>query len=187
MDYVDKKTNWVMFSLGFIGCLLLRLIPFRIPNVVSIMAVQMPFSKVYGGLVGFLFGVLSIVSYDLLTGTIGIWTLVTATTYGLVGFFAGKFFQKRTMSSKNVAAFAVVGTLFYDAFTGLTVGPIIFHQSFMGALVGQIPFTILHLIGNVSFSLLLSPIMAKYLVHKRHPRLSNERTPLLAIIMHKLI
>lgn len=187
MDYVDKKINRVTFSLGFVGCLLLRLIPFRIPNVESIMAVQMPFSKVYGGLVGFLFGVLSIVSYDLLTGTVGVWTLVTATAYGVVGFFAGKFFQKREVSNKNIVAFSVLGTLFYDAFTGLTVGPIIFHQSFVGAFVGQIPFTVLHLLGNVSFSLLISPIMTKYLVHKRHPRTSNERTPLLAIIKHKLI
>ena len=57
-----------------------------------------------------------------------------------------------------------MGTLFYDAVTGLTIGPLFFHQSFIVSLVGQIPFTVLHLLGNVSFAIVLSPMIERWLV-----------------------
>jgi len=40
--------------------------------------------------------------------------------------------------------FAIIGTLFFDAVTGLLIGPLFFHQSFLSTLIGQIPFTALH-------------------------------------------
>ena len=49
------KKNWLKFILGFIACLLIRLIPFRPPNVEPILAMQMPFSRAYGALASFLF------------------------------------------------------------------------------------------------------------------------------------
>ena len=67
------------------------------------------------------------------------------------------------MKRINYVKFAVIGTLFFDAITGLTVGPLFFNQSFMSALIGQIPFTILHLIGNVSFAFVVSPILYTYI------------------------
>lgn len=47
----------------------------------------------------------------------------------------------------------------YDILTGLTVGPLFFQQPFLQALMGQIPFTVLHLSGNVTLALILSPII----------------------------
>lgn len=136
------------------------------PNVEPIMAVQVPFAKTYGRLFGFLFGVSSIVFYDALTGTVGIWTIVTAASYGFVGVYAAYFFTNRSMNKRNIILFVAASTLFYDAVTGLLIGPLFFHQSFVIAFVGQIPFTITHLFGNLIFSLVLSPSIASFLAHK---------------------
>jgi len=171
MQQKNRQTNWIFLSTGIFACLLLRLVPFRAPNVEPILATQMPFTKAYGTFVGFFFGVSSIVLYDIITGTIGVWTLITATAYGLVGIFTARFFQKRSMSRKNVISFAIIGTLFYDAFTGLSIGPLFFHQSLIIAFVGQIPFTALHLAGNIMFSLLVSPALYGFLM--QHQRLKQ--------------
>lgn len=152
------KKNWLKYIIAFISVLVFRLIPFRAPNVEPIMAVIMPFGKVYGGIMSFIFGALSIVIYDSVTSGFGIWTAITALTYGLIGFGAFSYFKNRS-SWKSYATYAIIATIFYDAITGLTIGPLFFHQSFMISLVGQIPFTALHLLGNVSFAIILSPVI----------------------------
>jgi hypothetical protein len=76
-----------------------------------------------------------------------------------------------------------MGTLFFDAVTGLTVGPIFFHQSFIASMVGQIPFTALHLIGNIAFAIILSPAIYSLLIKKK----KKERLPLIDTFNPKLI
>ena len=155
----DQK-NYLNYVLGFIFCLLVRMIPLRAPNIEPILAVQMPFSRIYGSFLGFSFGFFSIVVYDFLTSGFGIWTLITAIAYGLLGLWAVKYFQKQQNKKNNswtYVKFALMSTLFYDIITGLTLGPLFFHQSFVVALTGQIPFTMLHLLGNSIFAYMLSP------------------------------
>jgi uncharacterized membrane protein len=159
------------FFFALVLCLLIRLIPFRAPNVEPILATTMPFSRAYGALVGFSFAVLSILLYDVVTGTLGMQTFFTVTAYGILGLWSASYFQKRESSPLSYARFAIIGTLFYDALTGLTVGPLFFHQSFLGALVGQIPFTALHLLGNITFAFLLSPAIYKFLVKKKKEKI----------------
>jgi energy-coupling factor transport system substrate-specific component len=150
--------NWFKYILAFVSVFALRMIPFRAPNLEPIMAILMPFGKVYGGVSAFLFGSLSIVLFDSMTSGVGIWTIVTAFTYGVIGYGSQKFFKNRT-DWKSYATYAMMATIFYDAITGLTIGPLFFHQSFMVSLVGQIPFTLIHLLGNVSFAIVLSPVI----------------------------
>ncbi|MEA3399128.1 MAG: hypothetical protein U9R00_01285 [Patescibacteria group bacterium] len=156
------KKNWKYLTI-FIGALLFRLIPipFRVPNIEPIMAAQMPLSKRFNSFSIFFFGFASIAIYDVFTSGIGIWTLITALAYGLVGLVAGFFFKGK---KRNYVSFAIVATLIYDAITGLTLGPLFFGQSFMVSLIGQIPFTLLHLIGNVSFAIILSPLIEGWIV-----------------------
>lgn len=166
-----NKKNYSKFSLKFslalILCLLVRLIPFRVPNIEPILATTMPLGKVYGALTGFSFAILNILLYDLITGTLGVQTFFTAGAYGLLGLGAASYFRKNKSSVRNYVSFAIIGTLFFDALTGLTVGPIFFHQSFFGSLSGQIPFTALHLLGNVAFAVILSPAIYNYLIQDR--------------------
>ncbi len=152
------KKNWSKYTIAFISVFALRMMPFRAPNVEPIMTVVMPFSKVYGGIMSFVFGALSIVLYDSFTSGLGVWTLVTAITYGVIGYTAQIFFKNRS-GWKSYATYAIIATIFYDAVTGLTIGPLFFHQSFLLSLTGQIPFTALHLLGNVTFAIILSPVI----------------------------
>ncbi len=152
------KKNWFKYTYAFIAVLLVRLVPFRAPNIEPPMAAQMPFGRVYGPTFAFLFGAASITLYDAMTSGLGVWTLVTAVAYGLVGLGAGVFFKNRT-GRKNYVLYAVIATISYDAVTGLSVGPLFFGQSLANAFIGQIPFTALHLLGNVAFAIVLSPVI----------------------------
>lgn len=166
-----KIKNYSRFNpkifLIFVLCLLVRLIPFRAPNVEPILSSAMPISKKNGAFIAFLFAVLSIVLYDLLTGTIGMQTFFTAGAYGIIGLWSARYFQKREATPFEFVRFAIWGTLLYDALTGLTVGPIFFHQSFFSSLAGQIPFTMLHLLGNITFAFVLSPVIYNFLIKKK--------------------
>lgn len=160
---MQKYIDWTKIVLGFVLCLVFRLVPVRPPNIEPLLATQMPFAKAYGPVVGFSFAFLSIVLFDILTAKVGIWTLITAFAYGVLGIWSVLFFKKREMKRINYVKFAVIGTLFFDAVTGLTVGPLFFNQTFLSALVGQIPFTIMHLIGNVTFAFVMSPLIYTYI------------------------
>lgn len=161
------------YVIGFVVVFALRLLPFRVPNVEPVMATMMPFAKRFGAWGGFLFATLSIVLYDAVTSGWGIWTLVTALAYGLLGVMAHYYFIHRESSAKNFVIFAVYGTLLYDALTGLTIGPLFWHQPFMVALVGQIPFTLLHLVGNVTFAAIVSPALYRWVVSNEGLRVTG--------------
>ncbi len=175
MDASKKnyKKNWLKFSLTLILCLLVRLIPLRAPNVEPILAATMPMSHAYGASVGFSFAVLSILLYDVLTGTLGMQTFFTVFAYGTIGLWAAHYFKNHKANTGGYMRFAIIGTLFFDALTGLTVGPIFFHQSFFESLVGQIPFTALHLSGNIALAFILSPAVYDFLVKERKKKSSS--------------
>jgi hypothetical protein len=192
--------NYLKFSLKFfIGlflCLLVRLIPFRAPNVEPILATTMPFSRAYGAIAGFSFAVLSILLFDIFTHTLGVQTFFTVFAYGTLGLASAYYFKKNDRlggASKdnkwNYVRFAIFGTLFYDAITGLTVGPIFFHQSFIQSLIGQIPFTALHLIGNITLAFILSPAIYKYLIKKKDlpAQAGKKLVPIINLLNPKII
>lgn len=147
------------------------------------MATTMPFSRAYGALVGCAFAVLSILLFDIVTGTLGVQTVFTVLAYGIVGWWSAGYFKKNKGNTINYVRFAIMGTLFFDAVTGLTVGPIFFHQSFLQSLVGQIPFTALHLLGNVALAFILSPAIYKILIKKKE----KESLSFVGIINPKII
>ena len=151
------------FILGWTAVFLFRLIPFRPPNFEPILATVMPFSKRYGIAGSFLFGFLGIVLYDAVTSGWGNWTWVTAISYGLLGVGAHYFFKHREASVKNFLIFGIPATLAYDAVTML-IGPIFGGQSLTVAFVGQIPFTLMHVLGTTVFATLLSPALYRWVV-----------------------
>lgn len=157
-------TGWLKFVIGWGTVFLFRLIPFRLPNVEPMLATMMPFSKRFGALGSFFFGFFGIALFDAVTSGWGIWTLVTALAYGALGPASYFFFLKREASAANFVRFGIIGTLAYDAVTGLTIGPLFMGQSFAVALIGQIPFTLLHLAGTIVFATLLSPVLYRWVV-----------------------
>ena len=156
--------NSLKYALGLIFVVLIRLVP-HVPNVEPIMATLMPFSRKWGMLSGLFFGVMAVVLYDLATGTFGPWTAFTAGAYGLLGIASGLYFKHvKGKAIVQYLGFAIVGTLFYDAITGLTVGPLFYGQSFMAALAGQVPYTLTHLESNIVLALVVSPLVYKFIV-----------------------
>jgi len=144
----------------FVGCLLLRLIPLRAPNVEPIMASIMPLGRKFGASAAFLFGFLSIFIYDLLTH-FGSWTWIAGITYGVIGAVASVYFQKYKTSRANFVLFTILATIAFDFITGVLFAPV-FGQNIINALILQIPFTILHLVGNIGFALTLSPVINRW-------------------------
>ena len=170
MQPQKSKTHIFKYFIGLSTVIILRLVPHP-PSFQPIMATMMPYSKKWGNFSGFMFGVLSILSYDLLTGTLGKWSLLTIGTYGFLGFLSGLFFKNRKSSIKNYLAFAIFGTLIYDIITGFGVGMLIFNQGFNQTLIGQIPFTIQSMFGNIVFSSILSPLIYKWIL--KNPNLDD--------------
>lgn len=162
------------FLIGWAAVLLFRLIPFRPPNFEPMLSVVMPFSKRYGPIGSFLFGFLGIVLYDAVTSGWGTWTWITAICYGLLGLGAHYFFKNREASVKNFLLFGVPGTIAYDAIT-MMIGPVFGHQSLAIAIVGQIPFTLMHVLGTVVFATLLSPALYRWVVRNESLEFSLAR------------
>ena len=163
MKKTFNRFGGLKYLIVLTGGILLRFIPFRAPNLEPVMAATMPFAKKYGRLSGFSFVFLSMVLFDFFDGKVGTWTWVTAIAYGLIGLAAYSFLKNKQNRPLNYLAFSVVGTIVYDALTGLTIGPLVFHQPFMVALIGQIPFTLIHLAGNSVLALAVSPLIYRWL------------------------
>ena len=157
------ETGALKFLIGWTVVFLFRLIPFRPPNFEPMLATMMPFSKRYGVVGTFLFGFLGIVFFDAVTSGWGSWTWVTALCYGTLGVAAHLYFKHREPTRLNFIGFGVVGTLAYDAVT-MMIGPVFSAQPLAVALSGQIPFTLMHLLGTVVFAALLSPALYAWVV-----------------------
>lgn len=164
MQNMEKTQSYPILGLpkyivGFVGTLAFRLVsPFLgLWNISPLMATEIAGAKAYGPIAGGIYGALSIALVDLFMGKIGSWTIVTALTYGVVGVGAGYFLKNRSATSYNFVAVSIAGTLFFDLITGVFMGPIFYAQPWMSAVLGQIPFTLRHLVGNVFFASVLSP------------------------------
>jgi hypothetical protein len=171
MEGEKARDNGLKYTLGLLICIGIRLIP-RPPNVEPIMATAMPFSKGYGWLKGMLFSMSAIILYDLITHTQGTWSFVTAGTYGLLSIGAYYFLRNRENTIKNYVYYAIAATLFYDLITGVAMGHLIFKMPLAMVVVGQIPFTLLHLSSSI-LTAAASPYIFKWIV--ANPDLSLEK------------
>ncbi len=150
-----KAYDALRYSAGLALCVLARLFSFA-PNVEPVMGFTMPFAKKFGRYAGMAFAAIAMVSIDFFTHRLGLWTLYTVGAYAVVGYAAGGFFANRKPGRKDFLAFSVAGTLFFDAVTALLFGWQ-FGQTLELTVLGQIPFTASHLLGNAAFALLASP------------------------------
>lgn len=157
-----KKVTLRVLALSGIACLGVRLFPFHIPNVEPLMALYMPLQKRLGFFIGSIFVIISIVPFDLIMGQFGPWTLINILAYSLLGLLLP--LCRRRWKTESFIAKAISGTLFFDGITGLCVGPLFFHQPFMQAFLGQIPFTFIHVASNVLLALSLSPLIDDWIV-----------------------
>ena len=165
------KQSGLKYGLGFLFTFGVLLMP-RPPNVEPILTTTMPFGKKWGWFAGFLFGFLSIIFYNLIKpmsgfAKFGILTWTTAIMYGLIGIASGVFLKHKENKIKYYLSFSIVATLIYDFVTGPIMSSYVFHMTFMQALIGQIPFTLLHLLGNTIGAIFVSPLIYKWVVSNK--------------------
>jgi uncharacterized membrane protein YuzA (DUF378 family) len=154
-----------------------RFVQMPCPNIEPVMATLLPASKTFGKYAGFFYGFIAIAAFDFATGRLGLWTLYTAIAYAVIGYAAAKYFSNRKATRFGFAKFAVVGTLFYDLVTSLAFGWQ-FHQTIEMTLIGQIPFTAYHLLGNVAFAFFVSPAIFSVLSENKF----SLRTPSFSLV-----
>jgi hypothetical protein len=155
--------NISKYGIGLAVVVALRLLPHP-PNVEPIMATMLPFAKKWGALSGMTFSLIAILGYDLLTGTLGPWSAVTAGTYAMLGVVAGLYLTSRASKVKYYLGVSIVGTIVYDAITGIGMGVLLFNQSLGVTVLGQIPFTLYHLAGNIVLAGIVSPALYRWVI-----------------------
>lgn len=139
-----------------------------IPNNDPIMSMALPYSRRSSALTSFAFPFITMASFDVLTG-FGPWTIVTAGTYGLIGLaFHFLLKDRKRMNIQSYMRYGVAGVLVFDFVTGVVATPFLYGGTFEQSLIGQIPFTILHLLSTSLFILIVTPLLDKeVLLNKR--------------------
>ncbi|MFA6064972.1 MAG: hypothetical protein WCW44_00955 [archaeon] len=165
---MTKETNVgiVKFFAGLILSNLIRLLHF-IPNNDPIMAIMLPYAKTKHKYIAVLFPLLTMVSFDIITGKVGVWTIVTAGTYALLGFFFSNFYFKVNAKKIGLLKYlkaGILGVLIFDFITGPIMSSWMFGMTFTDAVLGQIPFTIMHLVTVSAYIVVLVPLLDKHLV-----------------------
>jgi len=133
------------------------------PNNDPIMAVMLPCAK-RGRAAAFAFPMVAMVLFDILSRKVGIWTAVTAGTYGLLGLgfsfvYSALGKRGRRIGPATFLVSGVVGVLVFDFITGPILSSAMFRMSFAQAFVGQIPFTLKHLASVSAYTIVVSPVL----------------------------
>ncbi len=161
----------VKYALSILFCNAYRLLRF-IPNNDPIMGCMLPYARQDRWWNAALFAFLTMVSFDFITMKVGIWTWVTASTYaglGLLFYFIYKRIRKVRL--KHYVGSGIAGVLVFDFITGPIMSSYVFNMPFSVALIGQIPFTALHLASVTAFVLILTPLLDRAVVN--NPQLED--------------
>jgi len=84
----------------------------------------------------------------------------------LLGVLSYVYLRKRK-GVLHYVGFSIMGTILYDAITGIGVGMFLFGQTFWATVIGQIPFTAYHLAGNVVLAATISPLLERWIVDNK--------------------
>jgi hypothetical protein len=131
-------------------------------NLNLIFGIQLLLAQFFGPIALGLWSAVNILANDLLANNLGAWSLVTSFSYFLVSFLTKIFISThkfklighKNYSFINYLIFTVFVTLIYDLITAST-GPLLFQQAWSNMLVGQIPFTLVHIISNYASTSLI--------------------------------
>ena len=159
---IASMARCVLFAVGLGVSTALRLARF-FPNNDPIMAVTLPFAK-RGRVAALAFPVMAMVLFDILSGKVGVWTVVTAGTYGALGLIFSVVYKAlakrgRAIGPTTFLFSGIAGVLVFDFVTGPILSSALFDMSFAQAFVGQIPFTLRHLASVSIYTVAISPLV----------------------------
>jgi len=127
------------------------------PNSDPIMGFVIPAAKNEKWWKAPLFAFATMFVFDFFTSGIGVWTWVTAGTYSAIALGAGHFLKERKSSITNFLSAGALGVIVFDAITGPGLSSFIFGQPLALTIIGQIPFTVMHLVSASFGILIISP------------------------------
>lgn len=154
---LDKSIIGIIL-LGFTTHLI-RLIRF-FPNTDPLMGSMLPLARQRKWWVSVLYVSFFMVLFDMVTGKVGLWTIGTTSIYALIAVsFAFLLKKKKSVTLSTYTGFSVIGVLFFDFMTGPVMSSFLFGMPFVQSLLGQIPFTAMHLLSGVGFTLLFCPLL----------------------------
>lgn len=172
----DGSVNLLKYVGSLIFCNIYRLL--RIfPNNDPVMGCMLPFARQGKWWQALLFPLIAMVSFDFLSGRVGIWTIGTAATYAGLGlFFHLRFRNVKKMSLGKYAKNSVLGVLIFDFFTGPIMSSFVFGMPFIVSFAGQIPFTLMHLASASVLTVLIAPVLdvqVRYSMQETYARYLN--------------
>jgi len=170
--HLGTRFDAALLISGIVATSGLRVLMAPMPNIEPVMTATIVAGVAGGPLAGLLTGVCSMVlSNILLAGgpltfpwiiAMPLVTVYTSIPYGIIGAAAGIIAVfRRKWSRSDFAIFAGLATLFYDFVTAICFalqfyGP----AGIYGALIAQVPFTVLHL-SNVVLAFVFAPYFVK--------------------------
>ena len=135
-----------------------------IPAIKPVTAITVIAGMYLGGETGFLVGSLTALISNIWFGQ-GPWTPLQMTALGLIGLFAGIFSEKLKKSRVFLVIFAVLSAIFYSAFMDVWASSFVFGSlgaaEYLASLLSSLQFTIIYIVSNVLYLLLLVPAFGK--------------------------
>ena len=128
------------------------------PNIESLMPFAVSAGIALGPLGGFLQAASMRAVYDGYQAWAGVWTIGTAVCYGAVGLLAAKFGRRFATNRVKIALFGGAMAVAYDALSLIVFYPM-FPMPVDALIIGQIPFTINHVLSSVVSCFLVGPFL----------------------------
>lgn len=154
----------VLVTIAVLG----RSLFFLIPAVTPMTAIIIIVGSCLGAENGFLVGVLSAITSNILFGQ-GPWTPFQMFSWGMIGFVAGiPLIQKNLRQHLFfLVLYGIIAGLFFsffmDVWTVFSLDRTFSWQRYLALLISAIPYTLTYCVSNVFFLLLLFPIMERKL------------------------
>ena len=108
-----------------------------------------------------LFAFLAMATFDLISGHLGIWTIITSVTYAAIALSYTFLLKGAKPSLSTYIPAGIAGVIAFDTITGPLMSTFLFSQPLWLSVLGQVPFTLMHIV-SASFSILLiTPFLDK--------------------------
>jgi len=176
---VASSMGLLIFGVGLAACSLLRL-AHLFPNNDPLMAVALPYAKRRSRWMAIAFPPLAMLLFDLFSAKLGIWTAVTAGTYGLLGWAFSALYPRLAARGCRIGPLTyllsgVAGVFVFDFVTGPVMSSILFGLTFRQAALGQVPFTLWHLASVSAYAIVVAPVVERMLswVGRSEPHLAR--------------
>jgi hypothetical protein len=129
------------------------------PNNDPIMSSTLPFARQDKWWKSFIYVISVMFIFDIITNKIGLWTIVTSLTYGMLILFSSLYLKNTKISLFKYISTSAIIVLIYDLITGPIMSHFIFNMTLLESLIGQIPFTLYHLASGIGYTLLFAPVL----------------------------